>query len=121
MTKSIDITDLVEHLQESFVVWARDYLFELAIAVPGLAWLAWPGISRLTQAALGWGTSGLAKSGILGAFFLNTVLRKRGHARDYVEARERKLTLPAEATDGEFELAELAEMDAFRKFVLLTE
>lgn len=117
---TIDITDLVEKMRSTFVMWASAYLFGLIILVPGLGWIAFPVISSLVKAAVNWGVTALSKAAVLEAFFLNTSIRKASQAQDYIEALSEKNALPPTASDKEYEDAEKKEMEAFRNFVRVT-
>lgn len=116
----IDVTDLVEKARLTFVKWGVEYLFGLAMAQPGMGWINWPIIRGIVEFALNGLLDLLSKSTIMGAFFLNTAIRKASQANDYLDAVKAVDSLPKDATDEEYEKAERAEIDAFAKFVVVT-
>lgn len=117
---TIDITDTVEQMRSTFVVWAVSYITGLAVASPNFAWLGLPGIKTVLEKVVKWVAEALAGSAVMGAFFLNTVLRKPAQAVDYVKAVAAKNALPPEASDEEYEKAEIAECLAFDRFISWT-
>lgn len=119
-TGTIDITNVVENLRQSFVNWGVAYVYGLEVAVPGLEWVALPVISELDKTAIQAILDLISKSVIMEAFFINTTIRKASQAQDYVSAVDAKNSLPPTATKDEYEAAEKAEMSAFRNFVLIT-
>lgn len=119
-TGTIDITNVVENLRQSFVNWGVAYVYGLEVAMPGLEWVALPVISELDKTAIQAILDLISKSVIMEAFFINTTIRKASQAQDYVSAVDAKNSLPPTATKDEYEAAEKAEMSAFRNFVLIT-
>lgn len=119
-TGTIDITNVVEKLRQSFVNWGVAYVYGLEVAMPGLEWVALPVISELDKTAIQAILDLISKSVIMEAFFINTTIRKASQAQDYVSAVDAKNSLPPTATKDEYEAAEKAEMSAFRNFVLIT-
>lgn len=117
---SIDITNLVGSLQETFVTWAVDYVFAEMIVVPGLQWLALPIISTVVRVIIKWIANTMSSSLILQAFFLNTSIRKASQAADYIDAVNLKQNLSPGVSDEEYEKAERAEIAAFNNFVRLS-
>lgn len=118
-TGTIDITNVVTSLKSTFVTWAVAYIYGLEIAVPGLEWVATPGIAQADQALLKAVFTSLANSVLMEAFFLNTAIRKASQAQDYVNAVNSKLSLPPSASWDEYARAEATECTAFRNFVVL--
>lgn len=116
----IDITDFVEKARSTFVLAGLLYIKGLILAVPGLGWLNLPIISSLLNAGLKYVLNTLSEWAVMAAFFENTAIRKSSQAQDYVDAVNRKDQLPPEASDAEYEKYELAEIDAFTRFVLIT-
>lgn len=119
-TGTIDITDLVSSLKDSFVSWAVAYIYGLIIAVPALSWLAIPGFSGVFKFMLKFVFNLLANSVVMEAFFLNTAIRKASQAQDYVAAIAAKDGLPPTASQKEYQDAEAKQMAAFRNFVMLS-
>ena len=119
-TGTVDITTTVNSLVSSFETWANNFLFGELILIPWMTWAALPVLSTLVKAAIGWGVNLLVGSAVLEAFFLNTAIRKASQAQDYIDAVTLKNSLPATATQEEYQNAENAEMVAFRNFVLLS-
>lgn len=118
---TIDITDLVEKMRESFVTWAVDYGFAAEIATPGLAWVAAPVVEALDKALLRYFLNVITKSAVMQTFFLNTAITKSVQSKDYLAAVQAKTSLPPTCTDEEYDNAEKAEIEAFRHLVLLTD
>jgi hypothetical protein len=118
--ETVDITNVVEKLRETFVTWAVGYIYGLEVGIPGMGWVALPILSSLDKAAIKEILNILTRSAVMEAFFLNTAVRKADQARDYVDAVTAKLSLPNTATQEEYKNAENAEMDAFRNFVSFT-
>jgi hypothetical protein len=117
---TIDITNVVSAVKDTFVTVAVNALFALAVGTPGLGWLGFPIISGIVRAMMNWGVSNLAGLAEMQAFFENTIIRKAGQAQDYVAAVSVKNALPKNVSDAEYEQAELAEIAAFRNFVKVT-
>lgn len=119
-TDTIDITDLVNNARTTFVVWAVDYVFIQISATPALAWLNLPVISNIARAVVEKIAVWLANSGVMGAFFLNTIEKKPAQARDYISLVRIKQNLSPDASDEDYAKAEQNEITAFNNFVLLT-
>lgn len=117
---TIDITDIVENMKDTFVLLAVDAEFAGTITTPGLEWLGLPIISNLYKAFLNWQTKKAANLAVMLAFFQATAERKPSQAADYIVLVKAKESLPPTATDEEYLHAEEAECAAFRNFVLLT-
>lgn len=119
-TGTIDITDLVEQVRQSFVTWAVDYLFGIETAIPGMEWIDLPVISTIDKEILTTIMNALSSSGVMLAFFLNTTIKKASQAKDFTDAANALNNLPPTATDDEYETAERAKILAFRNFVMLS-
>jgi len=119
-TGTVDITDVVAKMQQSFVSWGTAYVYGLEIATPGLEWVALPVISELDKEAVKEILTLLSKSAEMQSFFMNTAIRKASQAQDFVGTIDAKNKLPPTATQKEFEDAERVQMAAFRNFVLVT-
>lgn len=119
MSPSIDITNLVENLRSSFVTWATAYIYGLEITVPGLEWVALPGLNIIDKAIITAILNLLTKSAVMEAFFLNTAVKKASQAEDYISAVVAKESLPLDASMEDYANAEAREISAFRTFVML--
>lgn len=118
---TIDITNIVESLRQSFVTWAVAYVYGEELLVPGLGgFVALPIIADVDRAIIKYVIDALSKSGIMLAFFENTAIRKAGQADTYVKSVEAKNNLPTTASDEDYEKLERAEMLAFRNFVAVS-
>lgn len=116
----IDITNLVGSMKSTFVTWASGFVFAEIVAVPGLQWLSLPLINVICKALISTIINILALSTVMEAFFLNTSIRKSSQAQDYVDALTAKQNLPPTTSNGDYEKAEQAEIDAFNSFVVLS-
>lgn len=116
----IDITMTVEAMKTTFISAALTMIEAAALAIPGVGPVAAWFIRTLGAPALSWALTKLANWTVMEAFFENTILRKGEQANTYVAAVAFKNNLPETATDAEYEKAQLAEIDAFNSFVLLT-
>lgn len=119
-TGTIDITNFVENLRQTWVTWAVAFLYGEEIAIPGMAWVALPVISTIDKDILKLILDFLSKDAVMAAFFVNTAIRKASQAADYVDAINAKKALPSGSTDDQYKNAEIAELAAFRDFVLLS-
>jgi hypothetical protein len=119
-TGTIDITNVVEKMRETFVTWATAYIYGEEIAIPGLEWVALPILSTIDKDVITAILNVLTNSVLMEAFFLNTAIRKASQAQNYVDAINAKNSLPPTASDAEYEKAEQAEMLTFRNFVMLS-
>lgn len=117
---TIDITDLVEKTRSAFVDWAVTTIYAEEIATPGLEWVGLPVVKDIDQAILRAVLDALSKQAIMQAFFMNTTIRKASQAKDFLDALNAKNALPADATKEQYEQAERNQMDAFRRFVVVT-
>lgn len=117
-TGTIDITNLVGAVKDTWVRWATN--LATTAARNAMPFLAWPVFSQLLDYIVGKIVETIADGIEMQGFFLNTALRKASQARDYVDANTALKALPSTATDEEYENAEKAEMLAFRNFVLLS-
>lgn len=117
---SVDITDLVEKSKSAFVDWAVAFIYGEEIALPGFQWVALPVINEIDKFLIRQIVQSLADSAVMGAFFLNTALKKATQAKDFVEAADALANVPTTATQEEYKRAEQTRMAAFRDFVLLT-
>lgn len=119
-TGTIDITNVVSSLQSSFVTWATNYVFGLEIAIPGMEWIALPGISTIDKAIVKGIINLLATSVVMESFFLNTAIKKASQAQDYVDTVTAKNSLPPTTSEDDYAKAEQLEIIAFRNFVSVT-
>lgn len=117
---TIDITDVVEKMKETFVLAAKQFLVNSALAIPGIGAIAAWFIKVLASEAIEWGLRKLSNWSVMQAFFLNTAIRKGAQAADYVKTVAAKESLPPTATDEDYYAAEQAEILAFDRFVSLT-
>lgn len=117
---TVDITDLVNALESTFITLAVQVAYAAIIAVPGLQWLGLPVISSILNFSLNWIISLLANDAMLAAFFLNTAIVKASQAGDYIQAVENKNNLPPTATKEEYEQAEQAEISSFNALVIIS-
>lgn len=116
-TGTIDITNTVASMKDTFVTSATAYIYGLEIAaVPELAT---PIISQLDQAAVKELLNLLTNWVLMEAFFLNTAIRKASQAQDYVDAITAKNSLPPTASQDAYAKAEATEIVAFTNFVQL--
>jgi hypothetical protein len=117
-TGTIDITNLVEIMKNTFVKLMSDYVVQ--VAVGAFAPLGWPVLGPVFSFIVGKIVGAIANAAEMAAFFTNTAIRKASQAADYIDAVNAKNSLPSWTTDAQYEEAEKAEMQAFRNFVLLT-
>lgn len=117
---TVDITDLVNALESTFITLAVQVAYAAIIAVPGLQWLGLPVISSILNFSLNWIISLLANDAMLAAFFLNTAIVKASQAGDYIQAVENKNNLSPTATKEEYEQAEQAEISSFNALVIIS-
>lgn len=117
----IDITNLVNFFQTSFITYAVNYVYTLATTTAGLTWLALPVISGVFKWALELILEAVANDVTMEAFFLNTAIKKASEAQDYLDAVNTKNNLPTTATEAQIAQAEQNEMVAFKSLVVLTE
>ena len=116
---TVDITNVVTTMQSTFVTLATTFLTTAILATgPGAA--IWPFVSWFAKPLMKWVLNTLAGWAVLQAFFMNTAIRKNAQALDYVNAVAAKGNLPPTATDAEYKAAEVAEMQAFTNFVMVT-
>lgn len=111
---------MVEKSRQTFVEWGVLYLYGLEVAIPGMEWVALPIISTIDKAIIRAVLDSISKSMVMGAFFLNTAVRKASEAQDYVDAVNAKNSLPEDVSDEEYEKFERAEMAAFVAFATVT-
>lgn len=117
-TDTIDITNLVTSLKTTFINWAVAYIYGLEVAAE--PWVGLPIISSIDRMIVKALITYLVNSAIMEAFFLNTAVRKASQAQDYVDAIAAKAALPPTTSQANYQLAEQAEMTAFRNFVMVT-
>lgn len=117
---TIDITDLVELMRTTFVSWAGIYAMGVVVTIPGFAWLALPIINSIFKSIVEWVAGILSKSVVMEAFFINTAIRKSSQASDFTSMVYRKNNLPSNVSDDEYEKAERDEIEAFNRFVNLS-
>ena len=92
-----------------------------ALAVnPYFAWTAAPFVSRIVEAILAHALGSLSEGAVLGAFFVNTAIRKPDQALDYIQAIEQRKSVDMMASAEEYRAAEEREREAFANFVRLT-
>jgi hypothetical protein len=117
---TIDITDLVEKMRQTFVIWAVDYVFEVWAVMPGWQWLRLPVVHFIVKKLVELTATVISKAAMMQAFFVNTAIRKAAQAQEYLDAMNVKEQLPTTATDDEYEKAERLELAAFDNFVMVT-
>lgn len=115
----IDITDLVEKMRLTFVTLETDAAFAALSSVSGMQWVTLPLVSDAVKALIRAIINPLSNRAVMGAFFLNTALRKASEAKEYIKAVNDKESLQ-DVTDQEYEAAERAEIAAFNQFVRIT-
>lgn len=120
MSDTIDITNLVEQLRQTFVTWGTNLIMTEIGLVPWLAWLNLPVIRQLFVFFLGEILQVLSKAIEMQGFFMNTAIRKASQAQDFVDAVTAKTNLPADASIQDILLAEEKQMQAFTAFVRVT-
>jgi hypothetical protein len=117
----VDVTDLVEKTRSSFVTWGVDFLMTAMVAVPYLGPISkLPIISSIFKMALTFALSKMSESAVMGAFFMNTVLRKATDAGAFVQAADALANLPKDVSDADYAKAEQAQISAFNDFVTLS-
>lgn len=117
---TIDVTNLVETMKETWIITSRELIMTSILAIPGLGiFLTWC-VRAFGAQVIEWILRALADSALMLAFFGNTALRKASQAGDYVATVNHKNSLPETATDAEYEAAERMEIDAFNRFVAVT-
>lgn len=119
-TDTIDVTDLVEKMRQTWVTMQVNTVMALIATVPILSWLNWPVISDIARAGVTWVINALSKTEVQLAFFLNTAVRKASQAADYVDTLDAKASLPTNVSDADYKKAEENEMQAFDNFVRFT-
>lgn len=117
---TIDITNTVSNMSDTFVTLAYNYLTGLALAIPGIGPVLTWFIKIFAGPLIKWGLEKLVVWSVMQAFFMNTAIRKASQATDYTEAMKIKLGLPEDVSDEEYANAEAAEMHAFVNFVMVT-
>lgn len=117
---TIDITNIVSAMKDTFVLSGKDYILALALAVPGIGPVAAWFIKVFLGPFISWALRKLSDWAVMQAFFMNTAIRKASQAIDYETAVNAKNNLPPTATDAEYERAERAEILAFNNFVRVT-
>lgn len=119
MPTTIDVTDLVKKLQNTWVTWATVTVITAAKAVPWLSWTSLPVISVIFEMIVKQILTVVAGALEMQGFFINTAIRKASEAHDYVFAVALKDSLLPTATNEEYERAEQKEMLTFRNLVLV--
>lgn len=117
-TGTIDITNLVDDLRETWVKWAVAFLYGEEIALPGMQWVALPLISDIDREVITLAMEALSKSALMLAEFTNNAVRKASQAQDFTNAKSALANM--DPNDPNYATAEQNEMAAFRNFVMLT-
>ncbi len=117
---TIDITELVEAMQSTWVRVAGAYAFNTLASMAGFGFVKLPLVRWVITAVVELVLECVAKSALMSAFFLATAQRKAAEAHDYVQAARALDALPPEVSDVDYKKAELAEMEAFSQFVRIT-
>jgi hypothetical protein len=121
-TGTIDITNTIEAMRSTWVSWSTTYVQSCITLIPygiGPMLSTWP-LRSIIKWGLTLALNTISKSAVMGAFFLNTAIRKASQAQDYVDAINAKNALPPTASDAEYQKAEQAEMATFRNFVMVS-
>lgn len=117
---TIDLTPVVDELQDTFVIAAEAHIIGLALAAPGLgpfgAWI----LRNLLRRFVRWCLRQLAEWTAMQAFFWNTAVRKSGQARDFVKTVRDLKALPDNTDEVTYEESERARIAAFNNFVRVT-
>lgn len=119
-TGTIDITDLVEKIRQSWVTWGVAEVSAAVLGIPGIGgflififnWFGKPLVELVFNF--------ISKRGVMLAFFLNTAVRKASQAKDFTDAVHAKNSLPDSATKEEFANAENHEIIQFINFALIS-
>jgi hypothetical protein len=119
-TGTIDITNLVVTLRNTWIRWATKLVISAASSTIYTAWLKWPVVGTLFEMLVKMGVTAIANGLEMQGFFLNTAIRKASQAEDFIAANDALNALPPTVTDEEYENAEKREMAAFRNFVRVT-
>lgn len=115
---TIDLTDLAEKMKESFVLSGHDFLLNLVLASGIGAVGAWF-VKVLLSPFIKWVLEKLSEWALMQAFFINTAIRKSSQADDYINAINQRKNL-TNASDKEYQRAEENEIEAFNRFVRLS-
>lgn len=115
---TVDITNLVEDGRKCFVELGMTFVAEGVSKVPWLSWLNLPVIKQAFKATLKYFLNMLSTWCVLQAFIANTIMRKRGQAKDWTNALDALKSLPKTASKEEYANAENKKMEAFRNFVM---
>lgn len=115
---SIDITDLVEKMRDTFVKAETEVIYAMATA--NLPWLGLPIIGLVFKKVIEWMLTIATRGAVMQAFFANTAIRKSSQAQDYIDAIAAKASVSPTATDEEYKKYEQAEIAAFNEFVRVT-
>jgi hypothetical protein len=119
-TGTIDITDTVEAMRQTWVSWAVAFLFAEEVAIPGMEWVALPIVADIDKEMLKLILDAISKQGVMLAFFTNTAIRKASQAADYVAMVGAKKALGPNVSDEVYKDAEKKELLAFRNFVAVS-
>jgi hypothetical protein len=117
---TIDITETVDLMQDTFVKWGVSFIHAEVLAIPGLGPVVLFLIKFFLDPIVQWVLTKIAASSVMAAFFTNTAVRKASQAVDYVTAKKALQGLPMNASDKEYEQYERAEISAFNNFVIVT-
>lgn len=117
---TVDITDLVERAREAFVTAGADFIYSAVVVLPGFTWLTWPIISPIFKTIIKKLLEVLSTWGLLQMFIMNTILKKPAQAKDWIDALNKKLALPKDVSEADYEKAEQMQIEAFNNFVVFT-
>lgn len=117
---TIDLTNLVDKMKATFILAGKQFIIAEALAIPGLGPFAVWVIKNILDSAIEWALTKLSNWPYMQAFFWNTAIRKASQADDYIDKINYRESLPTIASDDEYEKAERAELEAFDRFVRVT-
>ena len=116
----IDITEFAEALRSTWVMGMQKFITTLLTGIPWLGWLAAPLIDSVFGWAITWVLNKMSYSALQYSYFINTAHRKSSQADEFIEAVEEMNNLPEIATEEDYARAEQKRIDAFERFVPLT-
>jgi hypothetical protein len=114
----VDITNLAEAIRQGFVSAGSHWLTgKLIIAFPFAAWFI---KSFFAQNAIKWVMDKISEAPFMGAYFVNTAIRKHAQADAFLEAVNAVRTAKEDISDEAYKELELEKIRRFNHLVVLS-
>lgn len=116
MSDAIPIQNLIDQAKRDFIAWSSSFI--VTALIKSMPWTVYIKsiITAFIQLVITW----LVAKGELGIFILNTVVLTSAQAKDYRIAVAKRMNLPPDVSDADWEVVENEANHAFINLIRFT-